>query len=252
MKTSITKNKISALSGGLFWILIWQVLALWINNVNLVPRVDTTLFALVTLSKDPTFTLAIIMTLMRVLVGFGLSCLAGLVLGFVSGLKAWVYHLLNPLVQVFKVTPVISVIIIVGLWVHSEYVPIVIAFLMCFPIVWTNIYHGVKETDRHLLDMAKCFHVSPKHILKDIYLPSLKPYVAAAVISSFGISWKVTVAAEVLSFPRFAIGKKLYESKIWIETTHVFAWTLVVILLSILIEWLIRLRLKRMIVKESA
>jgi NitT/TauT family transport system permease protein len=54
--------------------------------------------------------------------------------------------------------------------------------------------------------------------------------------TALGIGWKVTVAAEVLSHPRFSIGTYLYESKAYLNTPQLFAWTLVIILLSFIFE----------------
>ena len=47
------------------------------------------------------------------------------------------------------------------------------------------------------------------------------------------------IAAEVLSTPQLGIGTELYFSKTYLETSDLFAWTLVVILLSMMIEKLL-------------
>ncbi|KXZ40436.1 Binding-protein-dependent transport system inner membrane component [Alkalithermobacter thermoalcaliphilus JW-YL-7 = DSM 7308] len=86
---------------------------------------------------------------------------------------------------------------------------------MCFPIIWTNVVTGVKNVDKKLLQMAKVYKVKNTVILKRIYLPSITPYVSAAFITSLGLGWKVSVAAEVLSHPknvRIFFKKKGYYS----------------------------------------
>ena len=67
-------------------------------------------------------------------------------------------------------------------------------------------------------------------------MPSLLPFFSAAMKTSLGLAWKAGIAAEVLAVPALSIGKKLFESKAYLETTDLFAWTLVVILLSLIIE----------------
>ena len=47
------------------------------------------------------------------------------------------------------------------------------------------------------------------------------------------------IAAEVLGRPLTAIGTKIYESKVYLETADLFAWTLVIILLSVALERLL-------------
>jgi NitT/TauT family transport system permease protein len=48
--------------------------------------------------------------------------------------------------------------------------------------------------------------------------------------------WKAGVAAEVIGLPSGSIGERLYQSKIYLETAQLFAWTAVIILASVLLE----------------
>lgn len=82
-------------------------------------------------------------------------------------------------------------------------------------------------------------------MLKKIYLPSVRPYFFAGCSTALGLSWKAGVAAEVLSLPKHALGSELYYSKIYLETPTLFAVTLVVILLSVALEFVLRLILKK-------
>ena len=69
-----------------------------------------------------------------------------------------------------------------------------------------------------------------------LYIPSLVPYVMAAVKSGLALAWKAGVSAEVIGRTADSIGKQLYESKLYLETERLFAYTVAVILLSRLIE----------------
>ena len=60
-----------------------------------------------------------------------------------------------------------------------------------------------------------------------------------------GLAWKSGIAAEVLAQPNRAIGSNLYYSKIYLETSNLFAWTIVVVLLSLIIEKLIAYIIER-------
>ena len=67
-------------------------------------------------------------------------------------------------------------------------------------------------------------------------VPTVLPHFRAALSSALGLGWKAGIAAEVLTVPPYSIGKMIFESKLYLETTDLFAWTLAVILLSLLIE----------------
>ena len=82
--------------------------------------------------------------------------------------------------------------------------------------------------------------------LKNIYLPSVMPYFATSVCTSSGLVWKAGIAAEVLCQPQGTIGAYLFEAKGFLETLDVFVWTGVVIIISILLEMLIKFVLKKL------
>ena len=72
--------------------------------------------------------------------------------------------------------------------------------------------------------------------IKKIYVQTVKSRFISACIVAMGFAWKAGIAAEVLSTPKFSIGTSLYNSKIYLETEQMFAYTAVVIILSILLE----------------
>ena len=58
----------------------------------------------------------------------------------------------------------------------------------------------------------------------------------AAVTTGVGFAWKSGIAGEVIAIPKDAIGTQLYDAKVYLETTDLFAWTVVIVVLSVLIE----------------
>lgn len=240
MKDSTTIGKINKIIQGLaialFWLMVWQLAYLGIGRDVYVPSPFSVAVALGELMQNPFFWQTVLSSIIRVLIGVTLSVIFGLSLGVLAGMHSWLHALMSPMVGVIKATPVISFIIIALVWFSSSNVPIFIGFLMCFPIIWTNSVHGIRQVDHKLLQMAQVYKISSYQKLKEIYLPSLVPYLSAGVITALGLGWKVSVAAEVLSHPRRAIGSELHSSKVYIDTPSLFAWTLVVILLSLMFE----------------
>lgn len=240
MKDSTTSNKLGkaaqSLGIGIFWLLIWQFVYLMVGRDVFVPSPFSVLKVLMEMIQKDVFWLTVAHSVFRVAMGIILSVVFGVALGVLSGLQTWLYMLLNPMVSVIKSTPVISFIIIALVWFKSTSVPVFIGFLMCFPIIWTNTVMGIRQVDRKLLQMAKIYQIPRKTVIWEIYMPSLVPYLSAAIITSLGLGWKVGVAAEVLSHPSRAIGSELHSAKAYIDTPTLFAWTLVVILLSLLFE----------------
>ena len=149
-------------------------------------------------------------------------------------------------VKVIRATPVASFIVLVLLWAPTGRVPAIISALMVLPVLWGNVRRGITQTDPLLLEAARAYRFSRGRTLRLVYLPSVFPYFASGCSTGLGLAWKSGVAAEVLCQPALAIGTALYRAKITLETTSLFAWTIVVIALSFLLESVLGLLFRRL------
>jgi NitT/TauT family transport system permease protein len=241
---SILNSKYRKISIVLFWIVIWEILSLIINQEIFLPSPFSAFEALLNLLKSKDTYLTIIYSSYRTLAGFVLSCMAGILLGYICGTNSFLYDLFSPLIGIIRTVPVMSIIIIAIMWFKDTNVPIFVAFLMCFPIIWTSTVSGIKSADIKLLQMCKIYNIKKIRIIKSVYFYSALPYIKAAMISALGIGWKVTSAAEVLSLPKYSIGGFLYDSKVYLEIPNLFAWTVIIILLSNIFELILKYLLK--------
>ena len=150
---------------------------------------------------------------------------------------------LRPFVLTIKAIPVASFVILVLIWVPSRNLSVVISFLMVFPIIYTNVLEGERQMDPKLMEMAQVFSLSRPVRLRYLYLPQILPYFRTGCSVGLGLCWKAGVAAEVIGIPDQSIGEQLYNAKVYLDTPELFAWTIVIIMLSFLFErfflWLI-------------
>lgn len=222
-----------------FWIGIWWIIAALVRQEILIPTplvVATTLWSLV---KTLAFWKAVALTLLRICIGFAAALAVGSVLAVLTARFSLLRALFAPLLQIVRAAPVASFIILALVWIPDDITPAFIAFLMVLPIVWVNVEEGIRLTPRPLLEMASLYRVGRLRVLTKLYLPSVRPFFLTACVNGLGFAWKSGVAAEVICSPRFAIGSCLQDAKIYLETPEVFAWTAVVIVLSILLEKLL-------------
>ena len=181
----------------------------------------------------------------RIVGGFFLALLLGCALAVAAGRFPVLETFLWPFVITVKTVPVASFIIISLIWLSARQLSPFIAFLMVFPVIYANVLQGYKSTDGKLLEMATVFRVPWRRRLLYIYLPHFRPYLTSACSVALGLCWKAGVAAEVIGIPAGSIGEKLYTAKIYLETADLFAWTVVIVLISVLFEKLF-LRLLRL------
>lgn len=224
----------------IFWLSIWEFCSIFINNSLLLPSPFEVIKTLFVLMKEAYFWKSVFSSIIRVISGILISIIVGIVLGVAAGLNKFIEEILDPLIITMKATPVMSIIIIALIWFTSSYVVIFTAVLICFPIVYTNVIQGIKSVDEKLIQMANVYKVKKKYLLKDIYLPSIKNYIVSGILMCLGIGWKVSVASEVLSTPNYSIGLNLLNSKATLETQELFAWTIVVVILSFMFEKIFR------------
>lgn len=229
----------------IFWLAVWEIAAILTGSDLILPGILTTLGALAGLLVKAAFWQALLTTFLRFLAGVFLSVLLGLVIGIASAFLAPVKALSQPFVSVVRSLPVVSVSILLNLWLKSPWVPLAVTFFVCFPVTWTNVVEGIESTDAELIEMADLYGVSFFRKLKDLYLPAIEPFTAASLITGFGMGWKSTVTAEVLANVQNSAGMDIYYAKLYLNTPELFAWTFVLIAVSMLTEAILRACLLR-------
>lgn len=237
---------IRILLAAIFWIAAWQAIAMSVGKELLLPGPMIAARALAAAIRDTAFWGIVLRSLLRVFLGFAAGVLLGAVLAVLSCCSKLCDTIVAPAIQMIRAVPVASFIILAQLWLHSTILPAVIAGMIVLPVVWSNLCTGIRQTDAQLLEVAKVFRFGAWGTLRQVYLPSVAPYFQAACLTSLGLAWKSGIAAEVLGQPKLAIGTQLYYAKVYFETPELFAWTVVVIVLSLLVESAMTRVLKRM------
>ena len=230
------------------WLLVWLTASRVVNKTLLIPRPSEVLLSLKNLAVTAMFWKTAGMTLLRIIAGTAAGTLAGCILAVLTNISEIADIVISPVIRLVRATPVASFIILLLLWFAKTRVPAVVSCLVVIPIVWENVSTGIKGTDPLLLEMAQAYSFGRLKTWRYIYLPSVKPYLMSGISNALGLAWKSGVAAEVLCAPKLAIGTQIYNSKLYLETSELFAWTIVVIILSMIFEKII----KKLILGEFA
>lgn len=229
-------NKEIHLWAVLFWLAVWQCISVQLNNDILLVSPVKVIIRLGQLMMTSLFWKSVLFTLVHIATGFLAAVGTGCILAVAASHFQGIHALLAPIMLTIKSVPVASFIILALIWFSSKNLSVLISFLMVLPIIYTNMLSGIKSVDRQLLEMAQVFSIPKLRVARYIYLQQLLPFFYSACTVSLGLSWKAGVAAEVIGIPKGSVGERLQQAKIYLNTPDLFAWTLVIVLLSLLFE----------------
>ena len=239
MKTSILGNRRKSIISKILIIIIWILLSYFIDNEIIFPRIGSTLNSLIDIVKSPKFLNIVWYSLLRSIVGFAISLFLAIIMGLISSISKTVYYLMLPIINFLTSVPTMAIIILALIWLNNEIVPIFIGFIMVFPILYETVLKGIQNVDEKIIIMAETYKVDKSTIIKDIYIPSVLLSLNNIISSALGINLKMVIAGEVLSQPKYAIGSNLQLQKMYLNTSGVFAWIIIILVIAKMLEYIL-------------
>ncbi len=222
-----------------FWLGVWTLLALAVDNRILLATPLQTADRLLLLLREKDFWLSAAGSFLRIGAGFLAGFCMALILASAGRRLPFLEELLSPVMKLITAVPVASFVVLLLIWWGSSFLAVAVCFLVVLPCIYTNALEGIKAADKKLLEMARIYRLPFRSRFFYIYCPALRPFLHSGMKLALGMCWKSGVAAEVIGTPDHSIGGGLYLSKVYLDTAGVLAWSAVVILLSVLFEKLV-------------
>lgn len=238
LKTLYERSGFQKAAAAVFWLLLWTVLAVRLPGVLFAGPVQTvkSLFALLGTAECWR---SLAGTLGQIAAGFLLAFAAGLALGALCYRAHWVRALLMPVVQGMKSVPVACFVIVALIWVPSKRIAVLLSAFVVFPLTYQSVLSGLSAVDRELLEMAQVFRMPFMRRLRFLYIPQVAPFVLSSCRVSVGMCWKAGIAGEIIGLPRYSVGEQLYLAKLYLDMGDLFAWTLLIVAVSMGTERLV-------------
>ena len=238
MKDSIWNDKKFSVLSRIILIGLWVIFAEIINNEVVFPTIGSTITNLINILKGPNFLYIIMHSLLRSLSGFLISLSLAITMGILSSIFKLVNSLMSPILNFLSSIPTMAIIILALIWLDHDFAPLFVGFLMVFPILYETVLNAILNVDRDMIEMAKMYKVDKVDIIKDIYIPIIFLNLNQVLISALGTNLKMVIAGEALSQPKYAIGSNLQLEKMYLNTSGVFAWIIIILIISKLLEYL--------------
>ncbi|SFL49216.1 ABC transporter permease [Geodermatophilus ruber] len=184
-------------------------------------------------------------SVLKTFAGFGVAVLIGAPVGYLMGRYGYWRAFFLDGVTVAGTIPALTYavlsLIIFGL---SNLGPVLAVALVSTPYVALNVAEGIRGVDQNLVKMSQAFGRSPQQIRREVFIPTIVPYLFAAVRMSFAVAWKVEALTEVFGGTN-GVGFQIRTRYQLFDITGVIAWMALFIVFMLLIERLLLRKLEQ-------
>lgn len=237
----ITKNYVIPI---LFWLSVWEIVAILVDHPYFFPHLKDTAVALKDLVCSLSTYSAILVTVLRIAVGILFGVILGILFAFLSHEFDIAKAILSPAISVMKITPIAIFYSLLYIKL-GRFLPELVAVLMVIPIIWQNLINGYNSIDKNLSEVCDVYEFSKFKRFKILTFPALFKYFVPALITAVGIAFKAEISMEILLYTVDSIGGAIFDAKQISETATVFAWAVIIVVLGIITEKLSKFLLRR-------
>jgi NitT/TauT family transport system permease protein len=184
-------------------------------------------------------------SMVRIAIGFGLGLAAGTVVGLLMGSRSFWNKFFQDLIVLGLALPglvySLLAVMVFGIGLAAPVASIALASL---PFVAVNIREGVASIDKDLLDMCRMYKIDRGKLIRRLIIPSLMPFMMAAVRIGFTVAWKVAVLTEAFGAST-GIGYQMRYHFQLFSIRGIIAWALLFGVVMLVIEYGLLIPLER-------
>jgi NitT/TauT family transport system permease protein len=215
---------------------VWSLCSLVFFTEYVLPAPWTVAAEMWHLAADGTAFVQFGSSIVKIALGFAIGTVIGVPLGLLMGrVRYQKYFWQQPMLVLGNVPGLAFAVFALILFGIGAVGPIVVVAFVALPYVALNVAQGVEEVDRRLVDMSAVYGQGRGEIVKSVYLPSVMPFLFAALRYGFAMAWKVEALTEVFG-GRSGIGFMIRQSYQEFSVAGVLAWTGFFVIFILLIE----------------
>lgn len=223
----------------LIWILIWQIASMMTGLELLLASPVAVLRTIVNMLVTKQFYIIIMHSMFNIGSGLLAGIFIGILLGICAGRYKAVADFIEIPLQLMKALPVAAFIILLLMWFGSRNVSRIISAMVVIPMITTGVTEGITHTDIRLIHMAQVYDMSMFNRFRYVYMTGVYPYLKAQLKIALGMCFKAGISAEIIGLVSDTIGTSMYYAKLYLLSSELFAWSIVVIVISCVVEKII-------------
>lgn len=236
MMKSSWKNKIYIAVSCLLFIIVWQCCALYVDNEIYIPRLELIVIQIKEIVVSSNFLKAVLSSFYRSILSYVFALIIALILGVFSAICPFFRYMMVPINSLAKTIPTMVLVVLALVWFNKDIAPFIVGFAIIFPILYEGIRNNIMNIDPKIIEMTKIYEVSLVDKITKIYFPIIKFYFISIFVSTFSLTFKVVIAGEVHGQPKYGIGSEIQVEKMNFNTSGIFAWIIIIAVISIVLE----------------
>ena len=233
-------------------IIAWQITATIYDAEIIMPSPLLTMKEFFSAFTEKEFYISVFLTLLRAFIAFIISYALAFVFAYFSYKSVYVKYFFYPLTVIARGIPTMSIILILFFMFSKEVSTVVIAFIVIFPISYSEILSHFTSLDDGVLQALKVYGVDDKKVLKEYIVPEIFEKSFFSGVNMLAFSVKLCISAEAVLQTPNSFGLLMTKAKTNLITGRLFAYTIIAVLLGILFEIIAKLIKKRIDKKRGA
>lgn len=225
----------SALAVLIMWA-VWLIAFAAVKNEYLVPSFTETARQFFTLFSQGFFWKAFGATLFRTVIAFLISFAAGLACACLATAVKPFAAFMRPVAALLRSMPTMAVLLLILVWLTPRTAPVLVAVLVLFPMIYSQLLDGISGVDGALSEMASVYKIGVKKTLLSIYVPQIAPTALLQTGTNLSFGIKLVISAEVMAATYTAVGGLMLQAQAYINLPRLAALTLCAIIFGIAAE----------------
>ncbi len=244
MKEYSWRNKIEVFLSCIILLGVWELIARKINNDIYLPTIGQVLKNLYEIIESEKFILHVGSSIYRCLISFIIALIISIFVGGLAYMSRIFRNFLKPINMLAQSIPTMILIVLALIWADKDKAPFIIGFAIVFPILYDSVLGSLTNIDKNIVEMADIYSINLIDKIRYIYLPSIKIKLMQLLVSTFSLAFKVIIAGEVYGQPAYGIGTIVQVEKMNFNTPAIFAWIIIIAIISIGLDYIQQILLK--------
>ena len=221
-------------------LVVWMVASLAIKQDVILPSIGIAFKKLIDILGSA-YTYKILgFTCLRLAICLIASLFIAIVLASLSTRFVRFSYYIRPLISLLRTIPVVAIIIVLLVFIGNQRASIFITGLVMLPIMYEGILSGMKNINSDILDEIKIQSNINIYIIRNIFIPLIRPHIIVSIITSLGLGIKVLVMSEFIATPKYSIAKEMFNYQSALQLEGIFAWTIIIVVVIMVLELAIK------------